>query len=62
MATNNDNYKDFSKEELIQHIEEIKEVVNNMKKEKNELELLKFPWIGNLGNWNWIVAFKSNLE
>lgn len=58
METSNSKYKDLSKEQLIQHIEEMKEVINNMKKEKNELELLKLPWVGNLGNWNWLV--KSN--
>lgn len=58
MEINASKYKDLSKTQLIDYIKEIQEVVSNMKKEKNDLELLKFPWIGNLGNWNWMV--KSN--
>lgn len=26
-----------------------------MEKDKNDTELLSFPWIGNLGQWNWMV-------
>lgn len=51
-------YEDLSKKQLIQSIEEMEEVINNMEKEKNDTELLSFPWIGNLGHWSWMV--KSN--
>ena len=48
-------YEDLSKKQLIQRIEEMEEVIDQMEKDKNETELLSFPWIGNLGNWNWMV-------
>ena len=36
-------------------IAELKEVIKQMKEEKNNTELLDFPWIGNLGQWYWMV-------
>lgn len=55
MNGNVDRYEDLSKEELIQRIEEMKEVINQMEKHRNETELLSFPWVGNLGQWHWMV-------
>ncbi len=39
----------------MKRIQELEEVILQMKKEKNNSELLSFPWAGNLGNWHWIV-------
>lgn len=36
-------------------IAELEEVIKQMKEEKNNTELLDFPWIGNLGQWYWMV-------
>lgn len=55
MEIKESKYKDLSKTQLIQYIEEMEEVINSMKKEKDDMELLKLPWIGNLGNWKWEV-------
>ncbi len=49
------NYDDLSKKELIQRLEDMKEVIRQMEKYNNDTELLSFPWIGNLGQWNWII-------
>lgn len=48
-------YEDLSKEQLIQRIEEMEEVMTQMEKHRDETELLSFPWIGNLGQWHWMV-------
>ena len=58
MNIKKDRYEEYSKEELIYYIEEMREVIQNMKREKDEKEILSFPWIGNLGSWNWMI--KSN--
>lgn len=50
-----DKYEDLTKKQLIKRIEEIEEVIHQMNMDKNETELLDFPWIGNLGHWNWMV-------
>jgi hypothetical protein len=50
-----DKYEDLNKKQLIKRIEEMEEVIHQMEKDKNETELLDFPWIGNLGHWNWMV-------
>lgn len=44
-----------SEQQLKRRIKELEEVVSHLKKEKNELELLSFPWVGNLGQWYWMV-------
>lgn len=59
MKVNNKKYKDLSKKELIDYIEGMEEVINNIEKEKNNVDLLKFPWIGNLGNWSWLVKINK---
>ncbi len=46
-------YEDFSREELLGKISDLEHLLNAMKAEKNDAELLNFPWIGNLGNWYW---------
>ncbi len=36
-------------------IKELEALVEEFKKEKDESELLEFPWVGNLGQWYWSV-------
>ncbi len=48
----------LSKQELITRVNELQILLNAFKEEKDNWELLNFPWIGNLGNWYWYV--KSN--
>ncbi|TGE32028.1 sensor domain-containing diguanylate cyclase [Desulfosporosinus sp. Sb-LF] len=53
-----DKYNDLSKENLIDKIRELEDLIDALKEEKNQEELLIFPWVGNLGHWYWDV--KSN--
>lgn len=48
-------YENLSKKQLIQRIEEMAEVIRQMEKYRTETELLTLPWIGNLGQWNWMI-------
>jgi len=36
-------------------IKELEEVVKQIMKEKEDEELMAFPWVGNLGQWYWMV-------
>ena len=53
------SYKEISKELLIEKIEELDILVGALRQEKNDTELLKFPWVGNLGHWHWNVKANS---
>jgi len=55
MKRNINKYNNLSEKELIQRIEEMEEVICQMQNNKNETELLSFPWIGNLGHWYWMT-------
>lgn len=55
MGRSGNRYSGFSKEQLIQRIEEIEEVLCMMEKDENNANLLSLPWVGNLGHWNWMV-------
>ncbi len=48
----------LSKQDLIIKINELQILLDAFKEEKDNQELLNFPWVGNLGNWYWYV--KSN--
>ncbi|MDF2606773.1 MAG: pleD [Bacillales bacterium] len=48
-------YKKLSKEQLIKKIHELESLISALKEEKDQTELLKFPWIGNLGHWHFNV-------
>ncbi|SEL27175.1 PAS domain S-box-containing protein/diguanylate cyclase (GGDEF) domain-containing protein [Carnobacterium iners] len=48
-------YSDLSKSQLIKLVEEMEETFYQISNDKNETELLSFPWIGNLGQWHWMV-------
>lgn len=49
------SYQDLSKDQLIRKIDELSTLLQNIQAEKNQQELLNFPWVGNLGNWYWHV-------
>jgi len=51
-----DDNANFSREELIQKIGELQNLLDALKAEKDNQELLAFPWIGNLGNWYWSIG------
>jgi diguanylate cyclase len=51
-------YDLLSKEVLIEKVRELENLIYELKEEKNQEELLNFPWTGNLGHWYWNV--KSN--
>ncbi len=53
-----DPLREMTKEELINKVNELTVLLEAMKNEKNQEELIHFPWVGNLGNWYWHV--KSN--
>jgi diguanylate cyclase (GGDEF)-like protein len=55
MKKSDNKYNNLSKEELALRIKEMEEVVFQMKNDKNETELFSFPWVGNLGQWHWMV-------
>lgn len=46
---------DISRDELIKDNQALKELVAQLESEKDNIELLNFPWIGNLGQWYWLV-------
>lgn len=46
-------YRHLSKEELAEKVESLEGLVDQLKEEKDEDELLNFPWVGNLGHWYW---------
>lgn len=53
------DYQKYSKEDLIKKVLELESLLDAMKAEKNDAELLNFPWIGNLGNWYWSLIENS---
>jgi diguanylate cyclase len=52
------DYSLFSKEELSKKIKELETLLDVIQAQHENQELLKFAWIGNLGNWYWYI--KSN--
>lgn len=51
-------YDNLSREDLIKKLEEKEDMIDEIKNNKNQEELLNFPWAGNLGHWYW--SLKSN--
>lgn len=49
----------FTREELIDKLAEKETIISALKGEKNQVELLNFPWVGNLGNWYWNIKDNS---
>lgn len=52
------NYIDFSKEQLLERIEELEILNNELLRENEEATRLEYAWTGNLGHWYW--NFKTN--
>ncbi|MDR7855196.1 sensor domain-containing diguanylate cyclase [Tissierella sp.] len=52
------NYTDFSKEQLLERIEELEILNNELLREQEEVTRLEYAWTGNLGHWYW--NFKTN--
>lgn len=50
-----DCYNELSKEELIDRISGLENLIDTLMEEKNQEELLNFSWAGNLGHWYWDV-------
>jgi diguanylate cyclase (GGDEF)-like protein/PAS domain S-box-containing protein len=52
-----DNYihSDLKSKSLQTRISVLEEVIKQINNEKNNSELLDFPWVGNLGQWYWMV-------
>ncbi len=49
--------EDFSTvESLKKELNEKNKLIELFTNEKNESELLSFPWVGNLGQWYWLIA------
>ncbi len=49
------DFRDFPKNKLIEKIQELQALLDAIIEEKNDQELLEFPWMGNLGSWYWYV-------
>jgi diguanylate cyclase (GGDEF)-like protein/PAS domain S-box-containing protein len=54
-----DDYSGLPKNQLIEKIHELQVLLGALIAEKNEQELLDFPWMGNLGSWYWYVKTNS---
>jgi diguanylate cyclase (GGDEF)-like protein/PAS domain S-box-containing protein len=48
-------YENLSREDLLDQIKMLENRIELLQEEKDSKELLEFPWIGNLGQWHWIV-------
>lgn len=51
----NQNYKDMSKDVLIDLINDLKNQVDDLLKKEDDKFFVEFPWAGNLGQWYWYV-------
>ena len=49
------DYKDWSSNDFISRIGELEMVIEEIKKEKDQYELLNFAWTNNLGHWYWVI-------
>jgi PAS domain S-box-containing protein len=54
----NERYARMTFEQLLECLESRDRLLDALKREKDEDEMLNFPWVGNLGQWFWDV--KSN--
>ncbi len=58
LKSSRNEYYDLTQTELIDKLLEKDVLIQALRDEQNNSELLKFPWVGNLGQWYWHV--KSN--
>ncbi len=49
------DYQEWSRDDLIQRINDLEMVIEEIKKEKGQFEFLDFAWSNNLGHWYWVV-------
>lgn len=49
------NYKEFSKEQLIDRINDLEMLNHELLKEKEQEARLEYAWTGNLGHWYWNI-------
>ncbi len=49
------DYKGWSNNDFIRRIDELEMVIEEIKKEKYQYELLNFAWTNNLGHWYWVI-------
>lgn len=47
------DYKDFSRDQLLERIEELEVLTRELLKEKEQEVMLEYAWTGNLGHWYW---------
>nr|HPH12066.1 PAS domain-containing protein [Thermotogota bacterium] len=48
-------YKDFSKEQLLDRIESLERLTGELLKEKEQETRIEYAWTGNLGHWYWDI-------
>lgn len=53
--SDNFNHFDSTTQLLESKVAALEEVIKQIQEEKNDKELLDFPWVGNLGQWYWMV-------
>lgn len=51
----NKNYYELTKEELIERLKQADTLIEQIQKAADKEELTNFPWVGNLGQWNWSI-------
>ena len=51
----NFEHSDLNSSTMKTRIVELEEVLKQISQKRNETELLDFPWVGNLGQWYWMV-------
>jgi len=51
----NGNYKDWSKEELIDHVRDLESKLDDVLLNNDNANFVQFEWAGNLGQWHWYV-------
>lgn len=49
------DYSNFSREQLIDRVEELEALTREMLKEKEQEARLEYAWTGNLGHWYWNI-------
>lgn len=50
-----ENYEELTKDELITRLKASDALIEQVQKTVDKEELTRFPWVGNLGQWNWIL-------
>ena len=56
MLNNENNIKSMAREDLINLVKKLQLEINDLKEGKIKTDLLSFPWVGDLGQWYWVVG------